>query len=243
MQRHFSVIMMVLGLIVLAPSASLSADQPACSRSDAACREFATLAEGGQYETIITKVVSHRTYSAAARSYIGQAYLMLAGRDTNTSEQEEQFCLKALEYGATSAYMGLYFIHADHNAEKALGYLKQYVATKPPDSVPYVLLGAAELENRNYRTAAEYLTTARKVAHGKSSNVDWLLFQASYLSGDDVTAAAMLDDSFAHGKTVGDLRALVATDPRFAGMAKRNAFRRFFPMIYGITASGLHGRT
>ena len=172
---------------------------------------------------------------------------LLAGGDMNdliakhklTDEQVEklQFCLKALEYGASSAYMGLYFIHAGTDVAKALGYLKQYVGTKPQDSVPYVLLGEAAYAQRNYADAKAYLQEAKKVARGKSANVDWLLFQASFLTGDYSLASTMLDSSFAQGKTVGDLKALVSADTRFAEIGKRSEFRKYMNILNGTTTA------
>jgi len=205
--------------------------------NDAVCREFAALSEAGQYEKIVEKVNPRRSYSAAARDIIGQSYLMVAGREGNTPDQEEQFCLKALEYGASSAYMGLYFIHAGTDVAKALGYLKQYVGTKPQDSVPYVLLGEAAYAQRNYADAKAYLQEAKKVARGRSANVDWLLFQASFLTGDYSLASTMLDSSFAQGKTVGDLKALVSADTRFAEIGKRSEFRKYMNILNGPTTA------
>lgn len=233
--RKWYVIVIILGSIVAVRPSDLSAGT-ACAPSDKACREFERLTDGEQFEEIIAKVNPKGTYSPAARDLIGRAYLMVAGKETNTPEQEEQFCRKALEYGATSAYMGLYFIHADRDTDKALGFLKQYVETQPQDSVPYVILGEAELARNNYTAANEYLTKARTVARGKSSNLDWLLFQSSYLTGDYSTSATMLDQAFAHGKTVGDLKALIAQDPRFGDLGKKNEFRKVFPMINGSSA-------
>lgn len=242
MQKQYIIIIMALGLVLSGQSPAFSSEQPACGKNDTACREFTKLAEAEQYDKLISKVDPKQKYSDEARKQIGQAYLMVAGRETNTPEQEEQFCLKALEYGATSAYMGLYFIHAGSDTEKALGYLKQYVATKPQDSVPYVLLGEAELEKRNYSVAADLLSEAKKVAHGRSSNLGWLLFQATYLKGDYVKAATLLDESFAHGKTVGDLKSLISADPRFSEIGKRPEFKRFFTMINGINTPRLSWR-
>jgi hypothetical protein len=131
-------------IIMAAPAESPAAGNAPCGEKDAVCLEFAGLYEAEQYDKIIGAIDTKKNYSDASRSIIGQAYLMIAGRETNTPEQEEQFCRKALEYGSTSAYMGLYFIFASKDAETALGFLKQYIATKPKDSVPYVILGEAE---------------------------------------------------------------------------------------------------
>jgi len=230
-------IAILFAFLLMTHSPVHASDRASCPGMDPVCKTLAKLAEAEQYEKIIETADPKKTYSAESRKIIGQAYLMAAGRETNTPEQEEQFCLKALEYGATSAYMGLYFIHAGTNTEKALGYLQQYVALKPVDSVPYVILGEAELEKRNYASANTYLIEARKVARGKSGNLDWLLFQASYLNGDFATSAQMLDSSFSQGKTVGDLRALISSDPRFSDAGKRPEFRKFLSLINGTTTA------
>lgn len=232
MQKIF-IIVMAFGLIVAGRSGVQAAEK--CTANDTACREFAKLAEAEQYDRIIEKAGANKTYSEAAKSYIGQAYLMIAGRETNTPEQEEQFCLKALEYGATSAYMGLYFIHAGQNPEKAVGYLKQYVATKPKDSVPYVLLGEAEMEKENYEAANLYLREAKTVARGHSTNLDWMLFQVNYLLGDFAYAGTMLDGALAQGQFTSELKSLAA-DPRYADFGNRPEFQKYEPMIKGTSA-------
>jgi len=224
---HAQLIMTVVavGLFVAVPSTGKAVESP-CPEKDEQCREFARLAETEQYDKIIGAIDAKKTYSDASRSIIGQAYLMIAGRETNTPEQEEQLCRKALEYGSTSAYMGLYFIYASKDAEAALGFLKQYIATKPKDSVPYVILGEAELEKKNYQTADAYLREAKKVARGSSANLDWLSFQAGYLTGDYAYAGAMLESAMKKPEYEKELRALAA-DPRFSGMEKRPEFRQY----------------
>ena len=230
----------VIAILITGHSIGFAAET-SCSAKDTSCREFAKLAVAGQYEKLIARVDAKKVYSDDSKALIGQAYLIIAGKEGNTPQQEEQFCLKALEYGATSAYMGLYFIHAGQNEEKALGYLKQYVATNPKDAVPFVLLGEAEMNKKNYAASYAYLREAKKVARGASANADWLLFQASYLTGDYNTASAMLDSSFAQGKTVGDLKSLVS-DPRFSDIGKNQQFRKFFPIINGTTTARLYAR-
>jgi tetratricopeptide (TPR) repeat protein len=234
MQKDFIGIILAVVLIISGRSGALATESP-CSAQDAACREFSTLAAAEQFDEIIGKVDATTTYSPAARSYIGQAYLMIAGRENNTPAQEEQFCLKALEYGATSAYMGLYFIHAGQNEEKALGFLKQYIATQPKDSVPYVLLGQAEMEKENLVAANAFLRQARSVARGHSANLDWMLFQVNYLLGDFAYAGAMLDSALNQDPFANELKSLSA-DPRFAGLSLRPEFRKYEPMIKGASA-------
>lgn len=232
MQQSYFAIIMVVGLILAGQTPALSAEQQACSRDDKSCREFTKLAEAEQYDKIIASIDGNTTYSEASRSIIGQAYLMMAGQETNTPEQEEQFCRKALEYGSTSAYMGLYFIYASKDTETALGFLKQYIASKPRDSVPYVILGDAELEKKNYQAADAYLREAKKVAHGHSANLEWLSFQAGYLTGDYAYAGAMLESSIKNPAYEKELRAL-ASDPRFSGMGKRPEFRQYAYLLKG----------
>jgi tetratricopeptide (TPR) repeat protein len=234
MQKYFIGIIIAVGIIISGQSIAMATECP-CSAKDAACKEFSTLAAAEQFDKIIGMVDATKTYSPAARSFIGQAYLMIAGRENNTPAQEEQFCLKALEYGANSAYMGLYFIHAGQNEEKALGFLKQYIATQPKDSVPYVLLGQAEMDKENYVAANEFLRQARSVARGHSANLDWMLFQVNYLLGDFAYASAMLDSALTQDQFANELKSLSA-DPRFAGLSLRPEFRKYEPMIKGASA-------
>ncbi len=216
-------------LVVMGSSITFAADI-LCAEQDAACREIAKLSAADQFDKVLEMVDGKKTYSEASRSYIGQAYLMLAGKQVNTPGQEELFCLKALEYGVTSAYMGLYFINAGQDTEKALGFLKQYVATKPKDSVPYVLLGEAEMNKGNYKAADEYLREAKSVARGHSTNLDWMLFQVNYLLGDLTYASTMLDGALTQGQFVNELKTLAA-DPRFADLGRRPEFRKYEPLI------------
>ncbi|NTW66130.1 MAG: hypothetical protein HGB21_07465 [Nitrospirae bacterium] len=234
MQKYFLGIIISAGIIISGQSGALATEAP-CSAQDAACKEFSALAAAEQYDKIIGKVDATKTYSPAARAYIGQSYLMIAGRENNTPAQEEQFCMKALEYGATSAYMGLYFIHAGQNEEKALGFLRQYIATQPKDSVPYVLLGQAEMAKENHVAANEFLRQARSVARGHSANLDWMLFQVNYLLGDFSYASAMLDSALTQDHFANELKSLSA-DPRFEGLSLRPEFRKYEPIIKGASA-------
>lgn len=232
----------VMLVLSLSGYSDIFAGTSACAKSDAVCREFAALSAAGRHQIIIDKVNPKRPYSDAARALIGNAYLMAAGQEGITQQQEEQLCLKALEYGATSAYMGLYFIHAKTDTAKANGFLKQFVETKPQDAAPYVLLGESDFKQGNYKSAKEYLHEAKKVSRGKSADLDWFLFKASYLAGDLSMASMMLDSAFSQGKTAGDLKALVSSDNRFAGMGKQYEFRKFFKILNGTTVAKASSR-
>jgi tetratricopeptide (TPR) repeat protein len=234
MRKELKSMIAAFGLVITIGSLALAGEK-ACAGNDTACIEFANLATMEQFDSIISQVEATETYSEDAKSYIGQAYLAIAGRETNTPAQEEHFCLKALEYGATSAYMGLYFIHASQDPEKALGYLRQYIATKPRDSVPYVLLGEAMMEKEQFEAANELLREARAVARGLSTNLDWNLFQVSYLLGDFEYASTMLDSALSRGQFMKELTDLAA-DPRYADIGIRPQFRKYQPLIKGMTS-------
>lgn len=236
MKKHI-VAFLVVFILVLSVFSELFAGTSTCAKSDAVCREFAAFSAAEKYQAIIDKVNPKRSYSDAARVMIGNAYLVAAGREGNTPQQKEQLCLNALEYGATSAYMDLYFIYAKTDTVKANGFLKQFVETKPRDPTPYMLLGEAEFKQGNYKTAKEYLHEAKKVTSGKSRDIDWFLFKASYLAGDLAMASMMLDSSFSQGKTAGDLKALVSSDDRFAAIGKQYEFRKFFKILNGVTVA------
>lgn len=220
---------------------SIAFAETSCSSKDTACKEFAIFYNAGQFEKLIAGVDTRQAYSKDTKGLIGQAYLMLAGKEGNTPEQKEQFCLKALEYGANSAYMGLYYLYSQKDREAALGFLKQYIATGPNNSVPYVILGEAEMGKKNYSAANAYLREAKKLTSGASKDLDWTLFQANYLTGDYYIASSMLNSAFAQGKTVGDLKALIV-DPRFSDMGKRSEFKKFFPIISGTTTARMYAR-
>ena len=243
MRKSFLVFPVFILFAMVGHSMAGAAAQSVCATSDKACQEFARLIESEQYDKLVERIDPRVSYSPAAKENIGQAYLMIAGRDGNTPEQEEMYCKKALEFGATSAYMGLYFINADRDAEAALGYLRKYVETKPNDSVPYVILGEDELAKKNYAKASEYLLEAKKVSHGRSGELDWLLFQATYLSGDYATSSTMLDSSFSEGKTIGDLKALITRDPRYSELGRKNEFRKFFPLVNSESSSRRYTRS
>jgi tetratricopeptide (TPR) repeat protein len=229
MENIFSriILAIIVPAVFMGVPESSASQNSRCIKSDTACMEFEQLAEAEQFDAIIKKVEAAKQYSEGSRHYIGKAYLALAGREENTAEQEETFCRKALEYGFNQAYMGLYFIHAQKDQEAALGYLKQYIATKPGDSVPYVILGESEFGKKNYQLADTYLRESKKVARAHSARVDWLLFQVNYLLGNYQFAGEMLESALKHGKFDQELKALT-TDARFHGIEKRPEFKKWF---------------
>jgi tetratricopeptide (TPR) repeat protein len=223
-----STVFVILVLIGYAASgfASDSPQPSLCADNDMLCKEFETLVQNEQYDKVIGRIDPKMAYSETARQYIGKAYLGLASAESNTPQQEEQYCRKALEYGAVQAYMGLYFITVQDAPEAALGYLRQYVATKPGDSVPYVILGEAELEQRHYKEADTYLRESKKVARARSPRVDFMLFQANYLLGNFADASQMLENALSGGQLDKQMKSLSA-DARFSGIGNRPEFKKF----------------
>ena len=205
--------------------AGTTEERSQCKAADSACIRFETLARTEQFAQIIKELDPAAQYSADARQFIGQAYLALASAETNTPEQEEAYCRKALEYGFSQAYMGLYFIYAQQDEEKALGFLRQYIMTKPGDSVPYVLLGESELEKKNYKKADFYLREAQRVARAHSARVDWMLFQINYILGNYAFAGEMLDSALANGKFDREVKKLTR-DVRFQDIESRPEFKK-----------------
>jgi tetratricopeptide (TPR) repeat protein len=238
--KHIMSAITMLALVVMGQAMGQAAEI-SCSARDSACKEFAKLSDAGQFDKLTSQVNAGQNYSWEAKELIGQAYLMLAGREGNSPEQGEKLYRKALEYGANSAYMGLYFLYCQKDSTAALGFLKQYITTGPNDSAPYVILGEAEMSRKNYSVANNYFRDAKKVARGTSKDLDWLLFQTSYLTGDYYTASSMLNSAFSQGKTVGDLKALIV-DSRFSDMGKRSEFKKFFPIINGTTTAKIYAR-
>lgn len=224
--KAFRVIpVLICGSLMLCTAAAAQ-EASGCGSTDTACQYFERLTREEQFDRIVQSVDKTKRYSAAARGLIGQAYLQLAGRDGTTPEQEEAFCLKAVSYGATQGYMGLYFINAQDNEQKALGYLREYVRTQPNDSVPYVILGETELLNGNYRLADAYLRQSKKVTRSHSARVDWLLFQANYLLGNHGEAGRLLESAVAGGAFQKELKS-ISTDSRFRGIEQMPAYRKY----------------
>jgi tetratricopeptide (TPR) repeat protein len=225
-RMKFVISVVVLALCLLSEvSSGLEASR--CGQTDALCKNFENHFQAGQFDNIIAQAAPAKRYSEDARHYIGMAYLALAGKEENTPEQEEAYCRKALEYGSTQAYMGLYFIHAQKDPEGALGFLRQYVETKPVDSVPYAILGEMELGKKNYKLADFYLRESKKFSRAHSARVDWMLFQTSYLLGDYQYAGEMIESAMINGKFNEELRSF-GTDERFQGIEKRPEFRKYF---------------
>ncbi|HSB33301.1 MAG TPA: hypothetical protein VLG39_02480 [Nitrospirota bacterium] len=231
MRKYLIVTAVFLIAVVLAlmpASVFAAAPRSRCSDTDSVCKRFEALIEAQQPEKIVSQYEADKsaTYSDEAKRYIGEAYLALASRDDVSPELEEGYYRKALEVKHYIAYMGLYFLYAQKDEEKALGFLREYVKTGPPDTVPYVILGEAELNKQHYELADRYLREAKKVAHAYSPRVDWLLFRANYLLKNYQFAAEMFGDAVAAGTFEQELKAL-KTDPRFEGIGKRAEFRKF----------------
>lgn len=218
-------IIALFNLVFLSPVAAGEATPISkCPETDALCRDFEQLVEAQQAETVIARFEAAKTCSAPAQRYVGEAYLQLASRDNVTPEQEEGYYRKALAVNHTIAYMGLYFFYVQKDEEKALDFLREYVKTKPADTVPYVILGESELDKKNYALADAYLREAKKVAHAHSPRVDWMLFQANYLLKNYSFAKEMFESAVTKGKFDQELKTL-SSDPRFDGIEQRPEFR------------------
>ncbi len=201
-----------------------------CEASDKICREFETYSNAQQPEKIIAQYDPGQHYSDVSLYYIGDAYLQLASRDNITPEQEEGYYRKALEVKHYIAYMGLYFFYAQKDEDKALGFLREYVKTKPADTVPYVILGESELDKKHYDLADAYLREGKKVAHAHSPRVDWLLFQANYLMKNYPFAAEMFESAVTEGTFEKEIKNILA-DHRFDGIDKLPEFKRYQRMM------------
>ena len=228
MQRSNLIIITITLAFISASAIGARASAPVsrCEEGDKVCREFEGLTENEKPEAIIAKYEAARSekYSDESLRLIGGAYLALASRDNITPEQEEGYYRKALELKHYIAYMGLYFMYVQKDEDKALGFLREYVKTKPADTVPYVILGETELERKNYVSADAYLREAKKVAHAYSPRVDWLLFQANYLLKNYQFAKEMFESAVTKGKFEDEIKAL-SSDPRFEGIGKRPEFK------------------
>ncbi len=231
--KHSITIMISITLIIAASTAGFaSTPMSGCKEADKVCKEFEQFTEAQLPEKIITRYEADKNagYSEESRRYIGQAYLALASRDDISPEQEESCYRKALELNYTVAYMGFYFLYVQKDEEKALGFLREYVKTEPADTVPYVLLGEAELNRKHYELADAYLREAKKVARAYSPRVDWLLFQANYLLKNYQFASEMFSSAVTKGKFENELKTL-SSDPRFADIEKRPEFKKYRNML------------
>lgn len=226
MQKTIIAILTVVA-IGAAPAASFGGVlHSRCEDGDSTCKEFEQLIDQQQPGKIIALYDPAKRYSDASLHYVGDAYLQLASGDNVTPEQEEGYYRKALEVKHYIAYMGLYFFYAQKDEEKALGFLREYVKTKPADTVPYVILGESELDKKHYDLADAYLREGKKVAHAHSPRVDWLLFQANYMLGNYQFARDMFESAVTNGNFEKEIKAVVA-DHRFDGIDKRPEFERY----------------
>jgi len=237
MQMKHLIQSFVLVALAMAPAsgiASVSASN--CEDSDNTCKEFEHLMETQQPEVIIAQYNPARQYSEISLRYVGAAFLQLASADDITPEQEEFYYRKALEVKQYIAYMGLYFFYAGKDEEKALGFLREYVMTKPADTVPYIILGESELNRQHYDLADTYLREGKKVARAHSPRVDWLLFEANYMLKKYQFAKEMFESAVTQGDFNKEIKALI-TDPRFEGIDKRPEFESYQSMLKAVKAS------
>ncbi len=232
MRNIITILICAMLAIILPASGSASSPSSRCEKSDKVCREFELLAEEQQPEKIINQYEAETgaALSAGSRFYVGGAYLALASGDNVDPAQEESYYWKALKLDYSIAYMGLYFFHVQKDEEKALGFLREYVKTKPEDTVPYVILGEAELNRHNYGSADRYLREAKRVARAYSPRVDWLLFQANYLLKNYQFASEMLANALTKGNFEDEIKAL-SSDLRFADIGKLPEFQSLRKML------------
>jgi hypothetical protein len=162
--------------------------------------------------------------------------MALASRANSTPAQEESYYRGALQVNHTIAYLGLYFLYVQKDEGKAMDFLREYIKSKPADTVPYAILGEVELNNKNYELADAYLRQAKRVAYAYSPRIDWMLFQANYLLKDYQVAKEMFGSAVTYGKFEKELRAM-ASDQRFDGIDKRPEFKKYQSMLSVAMAS------
>ncbi len=231
MKKHFISIILVIVAVIALPATGLTSESLSrCADKDTACRNFEQFLEAQQPEKIIEQYNSAIPYSEDARIFIGEAYLAMASRDNISPDVEESYYRRAIEVKHNIAYMGLYFFYAVKDEEMAIGFLRDYLQTRPADTVPYVILGEYELNRMNYELADSYLRLAKQVAHAHSPRVDWLLFQTSYLLKNFTLAKEMFESAVTKGKFDKELKALTS-DPRFSEISKRPEFSQFCNLL------------
>ncbi len=215
----------VAALCIMGAASTASATTTLCKDGDGVCKEFQTLTDAGKESIIVSRAEKGGKYSDGARYLIGKAYLAMAAQETNTPEQEVAFCHKAIEFGAVQGYMGLYFLTVQKNEEQALGYLRDYIKTKPQDPVAYVILGESELGKKNYQVADAFLREAKKISRASSPRVDWMLFQVNYLLGNYPYAGERFEAAL-NGGFDKEIKTILS-DTRYDGIAKRPEFKKY----------------
>ncbi len=232
MRNFVTVLILVMLVTTLSTAGFASSPASRCTDADNVCREFERLAELEQPEKIIEQYETRTgaTLSEESRFYIAQAYLAIAARDDVSPALEESCYWKALKLDYSPAYMGLYFFYVQKDEEKALGFLREYVKTKPADTVPFVILGEAELNRTNYTAADAYLREAKRVANAYSPRVDWMLFQTNYMLKNYRFASEMFANAVTKGNFEKEIKAL-SSDPRFSGIEKLPEFRNLRKML------------
>jgi len=236
MKKPVLVITLIASIFAAASAAYASESTSKCADADTICRDFEKHLESDQPEKIIARYKQSEMYSDQALSFVGNAYLAMASRDNITPEQEEGYYRKALKVKHYIAYMGLYFLHVQKDEQKALGYLREYVKMKPADTVPYVILGEVELNQKNYTLADTYLREAKKVANAHSPRVDWMLFQANYHLKNYLFAQELFESTVTRGTFDKEIGAL-STDPLFADIGKRPEFKKHQDLLKAVKTS------
>jgi tetratricopeptide (TPR) repeat protein len=196
-----------------------------CSRGDEICKKLERLSDTRQDEKIIQMADPAQHYSKTSLFYIGLAFMSAASKKAESSpDKAEQLYRRAIAFGHYEAYMGLYRLSVDKQPEIALGFVKQYVKTKPDDPDPFFILGEAEFQKNNYVPANAYLKKSKKLSTGHTTGLDWLLFQVNYILGNYKYASEALDSALAQGDFTEELTKL-RKDPRFTGIEKNPEFK------------------
>ena len=230
MKKHIISLLVAVMVASTAFAADPAPQASRCAGTDKICLQLEKLFEAQQFEKIVDQYDTGMKYSDGSRYLIGSACLALASQDNITPVQEESYYRGALQVKHYIAYMGLYFLYAQKNEEKALGFLREYIKTKPADTVPYAILGESELSKKNYELADSYLREAKKLAHAHSPRVDWMLFQANYLLKNYQFAKDMFESAVTNGKFEKELKA-ISTDSRFDGIERRPEFKQYQAMF------------
>jgi hypothetical protein len=231
MQKHVILILTAVFCLIAAPAA-VFASSPAsrCSDADTVCGNLEQLFETQQPEKIVEQYSPSKQFSEASLRYIGAAYMALASQRNILPDQEEGYYRKALEVKYNISYMGLYFFYVQKDKEKALGFLREYVKTRPIDTLPFIILGEVEMNRNNVQLADSYLRSGREVAYGRSPRIDWLLFQTNFLLKNYEFSRDMFVNAVTKGNFNNELRS-ITSDPRFAGIDKRPEFIQFHNML------------
>jgi len=193
--------------------------------SDDICKKLEKQYFKKEYDKIVSAVDPKERYSEGSIFYIGMSYTILAEKSSSLQARDKLY-RDAIAVKYYPAYMSLYNLYREKNPETAMVFVNEYVKTNPSDSAPFLVLGEAQFNKKNYSEADKYLRKARKLSKGHTSEIDWLLFKANYILGNYAFASKMFESAIAQSRFTEEIRA-IKSDPGFVGIESRPEFKQY----------------